>query len=77
MAFPQRQHGLCSEQVKFALGLNRSTITLTSVQTRFERQGKFLNFYEVYEYFREIFVFDEFSGSLRVFSKDFYFFESY
>ena len=25
--------------------------------TRFERQGKFLNFYEVYEYFRKIFLF--------------------
>ena len=64
--------------------LTRPAITLTSVQTRFERQGKFLNFYEVYEYFRKIFLFlgrilifhfkiffYEFSGSLRVFSKDF------
>ena len=32
-------------------------VTLTLVQTRFERQGKFLNFYEVYEYFRKIFRF--------------------
>ena len=37
--------------------LTRPAITLTSVQTRFERQGKFLNFYEVYEYFRKIFLF--------------------
>ena len=57
MAFPQRQPSLRSEQVKFALGLKRPTITLTSVQTRFERQGKFLNFYELYEYFRKIFLF--------------------
>ena len=57
MAFPQRQPGLSSEQVKFALGLKRPAINLTSVQTRFERQGKFLNFYEVYEYFRKIFLF--------------------
>ena len=59
MAFPEfpRQPDLSSEQVKFALGLKRSTITLTSVQTRFERQGNFLNFYEVYEYFRKIFLF--------------------
>ena len=59
MAFPQWQPGLSSEQVKFALGLKWPTITLTSVQTRFERQGKFLNFYEVYEYFRTIFLFFE------------------
>ena len=57
MAFPQWQPGLSIEHVKFALGLKRPTITLTSVQTRFERQGKFLNFYEVYEYFRKIFLF--------------------
>ena len=55
MAFPQP--GLSSEQVKLALGLERPTIFLISVQTRFERQGKFLNFYEVYEYFRKIFLF--------------------
>ena len=55
MAFPQWQPGLSSEQDKFALGLKRPTITLTSVQARFERQGKFLNFYEVYGYFRKIF----------------------
>ena len=48
IAFPQRQPGLRSEQVKFRLGLERPTITSTSVQTRFERQGKFLNFYEVF-----------------------------
>ena len=57
MVFSQCEPGLSSEQVKFALGLKRPTITLTSVQTRFERQGKFLNFYEVYEYFRKIFLF--------------------
>ena len=57
IAFPQRQPGLPSEQVKFALGLKRLTITLTSVQTRFERQGKFLNFHEVHKYFRKIFLF--------------------
>ena len=55
-AFLQWQPGLSSEQVKFALDLKRPTITSTSVQTRFERQGKFLNFYEVYEYFRNIFL---------------------
>ena len=48
---------LSSNHVKFALGLKRPTITLTSVQTRFERQGKFLNSYKVYEYFRKIFLF--------------------
>ena len=87
MAFPQWQPGLSSEQVKFALGLKRPTITLTSVQTRFERQGKFLNFYEVYEHFRNIFLFssyidfsfekiffNEFSWSLWVFLEDFSFF---
>ena len=57
MAFHRWQSGLCNEQVKFALGLKRPTITLTSVQNRFERQGKFLNFYKVYEYFRKIFIF--------------------
>ena len=57
MAFPQWQPGLSSEQVKFALGLKGPSITLTSVQTRFERQGKILNFYEAYEYFRKIFLF--------------------
>ena len=51
------QPGLSSEQVKFALCLKRPTINLTSVQTRFKRQGKFLNFYEVYEYSRKIFLF--------------------
>ena len=60
MAFPQWQPGLSSGQVKFALGLKRPTITLTSVQTRFERQGKFFNFYEVYEYFRNIFFFESY-----------------
>ena len=57
MAFPQWQPGLSSEQAKFALGLKRPTITLTSVQTRFKCQGKFLNFYEVYGYFRKIFFY--------------------
>ena len=57
MAFPWCQPGLSSEQVKFALGLERPTITLASVQTRIERQGKFLNIYEVYEYWRKIFQF--------------------
>ena len=57
MAFPQWQPGLSSQQVTFALGLKRPTITLTLVQTRFECQGKFLNFYEVYEYFRKISLF--------------------
>ena len=56
MAFLRWQPGLRNEQVKFALGLKRPTITLTSVQTRFERQGKFMNFYEFYVYFRKIFL---------------------
>ena len=60
------------------------------MQTRFKRQGKFMNFYEVYEYFRKIFLFlghiifhfkifffYEFLWTLWVFSKDFSFFESY
>ena len=51
------QPGLSSAQVKFALGLKRPTITLTLVQTPFERQGKFSNFYEVYEHFRKIILF--------------------
>ena len=88
MAFPQWQPSLSSEQVKFALGLKRPTIILTSVQTCFERQGKFLNFYEVYEYFWKIFLFlshilifhlkqiffYEFSWSLWVFLENFFFF---
>ena len=87
MAFPQWQPGLSSEQVKFALGLKRPTITLTSVQTCFERQGKILNFYEAYKYFWEIFLFSshihfsfkndffyECSWSLWVLLKDFSFF---
>ena len=57
MAFPRWQPGLRNEQVKFALNLKRPTITLTSVPTSFERQGKFMNSNEVYEYFRKIFLF--------------------
>ena len=70
-AFLQWQPGLNSEQVKFALGLKRPTITSTSVQTRLERQGKFLNFYEVYEYFWKICLF--FSYILIFHSKFFFF----
>ena len=57
MAFPRWQPGFRNEQVKFELGLKWPTITLTLVQTRFESQGKFLNFYKIYEYFRKIFLF--------------------
>ena len=49
-----RQPGPSSEQVKFALGLERPTTKLTSVQTRFERQGKFwifMNFMSIFERF--------------------------
>ena len=90
MAFPRWQPGLRNEQVKFTLGLKWPTITLTSMQTRFEHQGKFMNFYEIYEYFRKIFfwviywffisklfflwIFMKF---IWVFSGDFSFFESY
>ena len=73
-AFLQWQPGLSSEQVKFSLGLKRPTITLTSVQTRFERQGKFLNFHEVYEYFRKIF---HFLSHILIFHSKIFFFMNF
>ena len=74
MAFPQWQPGLSSEQVKFALCLKRPTITLTSVQTRSERQDKFWIFMKSYiDFSFEKFFFYEFSWSFWVFLEDFFF----
>ena len=70
MVFPRWQPGLRNEQVKFALGLKRPRITSTSVQTRFKRRSKFLNFYEIYEYFQKIFLF---LGHILIFYLNFFF----
>ena len=57
MAFPQWQPGLSSEQTKFALGLKRPTITLTSVQTRLNVKVRFWIFMMFMSIFGRFFFF--------------------